>query len=86
MRHDDGVTRFGDGLVVGGDLLAAAEQATAQALAPLGGSSPDLVAVFVSGGAPDDVAAVGERVHALARPAAMVGCGAGGVVGGRRGV
>ena len=80
------MTRYGDGLVVGGDLLAAAEQATAQALAPLGGSPPDLVAVFVGGGTPEDVAAVGERVHALSRPAAMVGCGAGGVVGGRRGV
>lgn len=80
------VTRFGDGLAVGGDLRAAAEQATAEALAPLAGAPADLVAVFVSGGEADDVASVGEQVAGLARPAAMVGCSAGGVVGGRRGI
>ena len=80
------MSRFGDGLATGTDLLSAAEQATRQALAPLGGRMPDLVCAFVSGTDPDDVAAAGERVAAVAGSGAMVGCSAGGVLAGERGV
>ncbi len=80
------MTRTSDGLAVDADLLAAAESAVAQALAGLGGAVPDLVAVFVSGGTPDDAEAVGARVHELARPGALLGCSARGVVGGVQGV
>ncbi|MCW2608284.1 MAG: hypothetical protein JWO60_2977, partial [Frankiales bacterium] len=59
------MTRTGDGLAVDADLLAGCARASADAVAGLGGQVPDLVAVFVSGGTPDDVAAVGERVAAL---------------------
>lgn len=77
---------FGDGLATDADLVAAAELATAQALAPLAGRAPDLVCVFVSGDDPAAVAAAGERVAARAASSAMLGCSAGGVIGGGRGV
>jgi small ligand-binding sensory domain FIST len=80
------VSRFGDGLATGADLLVAADAATAQALAPLGGRAPDLVCAFVSGDDPDAVAAAGERVAARAGAGAMLGCSAGGVLAGGRGV
>ena len=51
------MSRFGDGLATGPDLLAAADAAAAEALAPLVGRLPDLVCAFVSGGSPDDAAA-----------------------------
>ncbi len=38
---------YGDGLAQGADLVAAAENAVSQAMAPLGGRRPDLLAVFV---------------------------------------
>src|SRR3712207_6416034 len=44
--------RFGDGLAIGPDLEGAAEVALAQALAPLDGTAPDLVCVFVAPGVP----------------------------------
>lgn len=77
---------IGDGLALDADLLAAAERATAEALAPLGGRRPDLVCTFVSGGDADQVAAAGERVAGIAGAHALVGCSAGGVIGGGRGV
>ena len=80
------MSRFGDGLATGTDLLAAAERATAAALAPLGGRIPDLVCAFVSGTDPADVGAAGEHVAARANAGAMVGCSAGGVLAGDRGV
>lgn len=80
------VARFGDGLGVGPDLLAAAESATAQALAPLGGRRPDLAAVFVSGDDPEAMAAAGLRAAECSRAATVVGCTAAGVIGGQRGV
>ena len=78
--------RFGDGIGIGADLLRAAEDAVRQALAPLQGRTPDLVTCFVSGATADEVAAAGERVAALVPGAAVVGCSAGGVIGGGRGV
>jgi small ligand-binding sensory domain FIST len=78
--------RFGDGLGVSGDLVAAAEQAVAAALAPLSGRTPDLAVVFVAGSDPDLLAAAGERACALTGAVATLGCSAGGVIGGGRGV
>lgn len=80
------MTRTGDGLAVDADLLAGCARAAADALAGLGGQVPDLVAVFVSGGRPEDVEAVGERVAALSGARVLLGCSAGGVVAGDRGV
>ena len=71
---------------MGGDLLAAAEAATADALAPLGGRVPDLVCVFVSGADPDACTAALERAATSAPAGAVLGCSAGGVIGGATGV
>lgn len=75
--------RFGDGLGLGTDLVKAAEQAVAAALAPLRGRTPDLAMVFVSG--PDPEAAA-ERAMGLIGASATLGCSAGGVIGGDQGV
>lgn len=80
------MTRFGDGLGVDADLLVAADEACAAALAPLGGAAPDLVAVFACGDDPDQLGAVGPRVADRTGAGAVVGCSAGGVIGGGRGV
>ncbi|MCY7365742.1 MAG: hypothetical protein LH469_10615, partial [Frankiaceae bacterium] len=80
------MARFGDGLAVSGDLLAAAEAATADALAPLGGRVPDLVCVFVSGADPDACTAALEHAATSAPAGAVLGCSAGGVIGGATGV
>lgn len=77
---------FGDGLAQGPDLAAAAETAVAQALAPLGGRRPDLLAVFVCDADPDRIALAGERAMAAAGARVALGCGAGGVIGDARGV
>lgn len=77
---------IGDGLALDADLLVAAENATRQAIEPLGARSPDLVCAFVTGSDPDQVAAAGERVAAVSGARAMVGCSAGGVIGAGRGV
>lgn len=52
-------SRFGDGLAVDDDLLRAAEDAVAQAVAPLSGQRPDLLCVFVCGEDQDAVEAAG---------------------------
>jgi small ligand-binding sensory domain FIST len=80
------MTHIADGLALDADLLVAAERASRQAVASLGARRPDLVCAFVSGGDQDQVAAAGERVAAVTRGRAMVGCSAGGVIGGGRGV
>ncbi|GAA4939831.1 small ligand-binding sensory domain FIST [Actinomycetospora succinea] len=77
---------YGDGLAQGGDLLAAAENAVAQATAPLGGRRPDLLAVFVCHPDPDEIARAGERAMEVAGARVAVGCSAGGVIGDGRGV
>ena len=81
-----GMARFGDGLACGPDLVRAAERAVELALAPLAGRMPDLLCVFTSGTDPDEVAAAAERAGALAGAASTVGCSAGGVLAGTRGV
>ena len=78
--------RFGDGLGVSSDLISAAETAVAAALAPLRGRSPDLAVVFASGRDADLLAEAGERACALTGARATLGCTAGGVIGGGRGV
>lgn len=80
--------RFGDGLAVGPDLQGAAEVAVAQALEPLGGATPDLVAIFVAPGrqGPDAAAAAGKRASGLAGARTTIGSTAGGVIGDGRGV
>jgi small ligand-binding sensory domain FIST len=80
------VARFGDGLAAGADLVVAAEQAARAALVPLAGAQPDLVTVFVCGEDPDEVAAAQERAAEVAGGRVTVGCSAGGVIGGGRGV
>lgn len=76
----------GDGLAVDADLVAAAEQATAQARESLGEQVPDLAFVFVCGPEPDEVADALERAAAVSGARTTVGCSAGGVIGRGRGV
>ena len=78
--------RFGDGLATGADLVRAAEEATALALAPLGGIAPTLVCTFVCGPDPDTIEAAMERVSTLAGGATTLGCSAGGVIAGDQAV
>ncbi|MDD7939663.1 FIST N-terminal domain-containing protein [Actinomycetospora lutea] len=80
------MSHYGDGLAQGADLVAAAENAVAQATAPLGGRRPDLLAVFVCHPDPDVVARAGERAMEVAGARVAVGCSAGGVIGDGRGV
>jgi small ligand-binding sensory domain FIST len=68
----------------GTDLLAAADQAADAAVAELDGP-PDLVAVFVCGEV-DRVAGVGARVAERTGAAHVIGCTAGGVIGGAQGL
>jgi small ligand-binding sensory domain FIST len=78
--------RFGDGLAADADLVRAAEDATAAALAPLGGLTPTLVCVFACGATPEDVSAAFARVSSLVGPATTIGCSAGGVIGSEQAV
>ncbi|GAA0356065.1 FIST C-terminal domain-containing protein [Actinoallomurus spadix] len=79
------MARFGDGLAVGPDLVAAAESAVAQAVAPLDGP-PDLVFVFVSAPSPEAVEPAAQRAMEVAGTPNVIGCGAPGVIGGSHGV
>jgi small ligand-binding sensory domain FIST len=81
-----GMARFGDGLGADADLVLAAEQACAQALAPLGGVTPDLVCVFFCTPRPDDADAVAETVARLTGAKHVLGCSAGGVIGASQGL
>ncbi|HVM27419.1 MAG TPA: FIST N-terminal domain-containing protein [Mycobacteriales bacterium] len=80
------MSRFGDGLATGADLLAAADAATDAALAPLGGRVPDLVCAFVSGADPDAAGEAGRQVAQRSQATAMIGCSAGGVIAGGHGL
>lgn len=80
------MARFGDGLAVDSDLTRAADSAVEQALAPLSGQRPDLLCVFVSGEDPEAVEAAGVRAMKSAEAGTTLGCSAGGVIGGGRGV
>jgi small ligand-binding sensory domain FIST len=80
------MARFGDGLALGTDLVRAAAQAADQALEPLGGRQPDLACVFVCGDDPDEVGVAGAAAARLTGAENVIGCSAGGVIGGGRGV
>lgn len=80
------MARFGDGLALDADLVAAAERATAQALEPLQGHAPDLLCIFVCGDDPDMIAIAGERAARRAGARTVIGCSATGVIGAGRGV
>jgi small ligand-binding sensory domain FIST len=80
------MARFGSGLYADPQVVRAAEQATAQALAPLAGRTPDLVCVFACTPDPDDFAAVCERVVDLTGAKAVLGATTSGALGGGRGV
>lgn len=79
-------SRFGDGLSLGPDLVAAAEAAVTQALAPLRGQRPDLLCVFVCGADPTVVEAAGTCAMEVGGAHTTIGCSAGGVIGAGRGV
>ncbi|MBV8540816.1 MAG: FIST C-terminal domain-containing protein [Pseudonocardiales bacterium] len=79
-------SRFGDGLAVGPDLVAAAESAVTQALAPMRGQRPDLLCLFVCGDDPAMVESAATRAMEVAGARTTLGCGAGGVIGAGRGV
>jgi len=65
----------------GPDIAAAAEQAAAAAIAPLGGRQPDLVCVFVCAPEAEQVEEAAARVMAVATPRHLIGCSAAGVIG-----
>ena len=75
--------QIGSGLSTASDARAAAVEAAFQARDGLRGPA-DLAVVFVSGSHVDEAAEALEGVHEALSPAALVGCGAGGVLGGRR--
>jgi small ligand-binding sensory domain FIST len=79
-------SRFGDGLALGPDLVAAAESAVTQALAPLHGQKPDLLCVFVCGADPTMIESAGARAMELAGAGVTLGCSASGVIGAGQGV
>jgi small ligand-binding sensory domain FIST len=79
------MARFGDGLAFGPDLLTAAEDAVAQAVAPLE-AEPDLVCVFVSGGDPEVIDAAARCAMRVTEAPVVLGCSASGVIGGSRGI
>ena len=76
---------FGDGLVVGPDLRAAASEAIDRALEPLAGA-PDLLAVFVSGPDPDAIGELAPLFVERSDAKHVLGCSASGVLGAGRGV
>jgi small ligand-binding sensory domain FIST len=73
--------RIGTGLSTEHDPLRAGTEASRAAAAELDGSSPDLAVVFVSGSHLIAPEAALEGVHGELSPAALIGCGAGGVLG-----
>jgi small ligand-binding sensory domain FIST len=76
--------RIGAGISAAGDPLDGAGSAARQAAAGLGGARTDLAIVFASGSHLMVPEATLAAVDAELAPAALVGCGAGGVLGGGR--
>ena len=72
---------MGSGLSAQPDPRVGAIEASLQARAGLDGGKPDLVVVFASGSHLAAPEATLEGVHEALEPGALVGCGAGGVVG-----
>ena len=76
--------RVGAGLSTVTDGVAAARIALAAALAPLGGARPDLVLLFVAPQFEEETRAIVDLVTAATDGAALLGCSAGGIIGGGR--
>jgi small ligand-binding sensory domain FIST len=76
--------RIGAGVSTGLDPRVAAIEAGTQARAALGGSRADVACVFCSGAHLAAPEATLEGVHEALAPPALIGCGAGGVLGGER--
>jgi small ligand-binding sensory domain FIST len=76
--------RVGTGLSAEHDSPAGAAEAARAAAQGLGGAEADLALVFASGAHLADPEAMLAAVQDELAPAALVGCGAGGVLGGRR--
>jgi small ligand-binding sensory domain FIST len=76
--------RIGSGLSTHPDARAGAEEAAATAGAALGGAGCDLAIVFAAGAHLAAPEATLEAVHETLAPADLIGCGAGGVLGGGR--
>ena len=76
--------RVGTGLSDAHDSPVGAAVAARSAREALGGADVDLALVFASGAHLADPEAMLSAVHAELAPAALVGCGAGGVLGGGR--
>lgn len=74
--------RVGAGLSTSTTGVLAAQDALARALDTLRGARPDLVVLFVSPQFEDEIARIVELVGERAEDAVIVGCGAGGVIGG----
>jgi small ligand-binding sensory domain FIST len=73
--------RIGSGISTHEDPRVSAIEAAQDAHAALDGAPADLVVLFASGGHMEDPEATLEGVHEALRPGALVGCGAGGVLG-----
>lgn len=72
-------------MTVGGTTREAALEAAMAAKAELGPEAPaDVVVVFASGEHLLEPEAIAEGIHEALNPRTLIGCGAGGVVGGRR--
>jgi small ligand-binding sensory domain FIST len=72
--------RIGSGITAGPDPAAAIDAAAAG----LDGAACDLCVVFASGAHLESAPGVLAAIHERLRPSQLVGCGAGGVLGGRR--
>jgi small ligand-binding sensory domain FIST len=75
---------IGSGLATGGEARGSAVEAALQAREDLAGERADLVVAFVAGAHVGAAEAVLEGIHEALAPRALIGCGAGGVLGGRR--
>ncbi len=76
--------RIACGLSTASDPRAGAVQAAAEVAAKMAGEDADLVVVFASGAHLAAPEATLEGVHDELRPGVLIGCGAGGVLGGGR--
>ncbi|HEV2811979.1 MAG TPA: FIST N-terminal domain-containing protein [Solirubrobacteraceae bacterium] len=75
---------IGSGLATGGEARASAVDAALQSRGGLNGGRADLAVVFVAGRHVEQAESILEGVHEALAPEALVGCGAAGVLGGRR--
>jgi small ligand-binding sensory domain FIST len=76
--------RIGSALSTQGDTRVGATEAAMAARAPLAGAPVDLAVVFASGAHLAAPEATLEGVHEALAPRELIGCGAGGILGGRR--